>query len=83
MLFAFIQNSTAITFCVCYTDQNNRVFKFYNGGDGPPRYSVLNFQKVDDDSYTWKEIGSFYREIFFFLLFVYFTVLRHHVACML
>ncbi|XP_046635504.1 metabotropic glutamate receptor 2-like isoform X2 [Daphnia pulicaria] len=43
-----------------FTDQNKRVFKFYHGGDGPPRYSVLNFQKHDDDSYIWKEIGIFY-----------------------
>ncbi|XP_045024891.1 metabotropic glutamate receptor 3 isoform X3 [Daphnia magna] len=44
-----------------FTDQNKRVFKFYHGGDGPPRYSILNFQKHDDDSYIWKEIGSFFR----------------------
>ena len=83
MLFTFIQNSIAITLCVCYIDQNNRVFKFYNGGDGPPRYSVLNFQKVDDDSYTWKEIGSFYREIFslFYLFILQYCVITSLACC--
>jgi hypothetical protein len=37
------------------------MFRFYNGSDGPPRYSVLNFQKMDDDSYAWKGIGTFSR----------------------
>lgn len=40
------------------------MFKF-DRGDGPPRYSILNFQKLDDDSYVWKEIGNFSRELAF------------------
>lgn len=43
-----------------FTDQYQKLFKFYKGGDGPPRYSILNFQKQMDGSYVWKEIGSSY-----------------------
>lgn len=53
-----------VNFFIEKSDQNKRVFKFYHGGDGPPRYSILNFQKHDDDSYIWKEIGSFFRKSF-------------------
>lgn len=41
-----------------YPDQNGKVFKF-NGGDGPARYSVLNFQREENHRYAWKEIGTF------------------------
>lgn len=42
-----------------FEDQDKKVFKFHGGGDGPPRYSVLNYQKEDDDAYAWKDIGTF------------------------
>lgn len=52
-----------------FPDQNKKLFKFYKGGDGPPRYSILNFQKELDGSYVWKEIGSSYRNSHFYFLF--------------
>ena len=45
------------------TDLNNKHFQFDKYGDGPPRYSILNFRKREDDSYSWEEIGNFYRKL--------------------
>ena len=53
---------------VHFADQYQKLFKFYKGGDGPPRYSILNFQKQMDGSYVWKEIGSSYCNLLSFSL---------------
>ncbi|KAG1685960.1 Metabotropic glutamate receptor 8 [Nymphon striatum] len=47
---------------VSFQDEAGNVFKFLESGDGPPRYSIMNFQKVKNDSYEWKLVGTYSRE---------------------
>ena len=40
------------------------IFYFYSQGpskhDGPPRYSIINFAKMDQTHYDWKSVGTYY-----------------------
>ncbi|KAJ1522930.1 hypothetical protein ONE63_002069 [Megalurothrips usitatus] len=51
---------------VQFNDVNNRSFTFQNGRDGPPRYSVLNYQRSDTAAgpgphlgYSWVSVGDY------------------------
>ncbi|XP_043242498.1 metabotropic glutamate receptor 3-like [Amphibalanus amphitrite] len=46
---------------VVFKDQNSQSFRFMNGsGEGPPRYSILNFQRDDlTGRYSWKTVGQY------------------------
>ncbi|XP_066587920.1 metabotropic glutamate receptor 3-like isoform X1 [Prorops nasuta] len=44
---------------VTFKDEAGQNFRFINSVDGPPRYSILNFQKHEDDSYHWVVIGNY------------------------
>ncbi|XP_046396653.1 metabotropic glutamate receptor 2-like isoform X2 [Ischnura elegans] len=44
---------------VSFNDVDGKLFKFKDGRDGPPRYSILNFQKDDDEGYHWKPVGNY------------------------
>ncbi|KAK2726593.1 hypothetical protein QYM36_007438 [Artemia franciscana] len=45
---------------VSFTDESHWQFRFRDGGDGPPRYTVMNFQKDESDRYFWREIGTYF-----------------------
>ncbi|XP_071451567.1 metabotropic glutamate receptor 3-like [Hetaerina americana] len=44
---------------VSFSDVDGKLFKFKDGRDGPPRYSILNFQRDHDDIYHWKPVGNY------------------------
>ncbi|XP_023724133.1 metabotropic glutamate receptor 3 isoform X2 [Cryptotermes secundus] len=45
---------------VTFNDEGGRPFKFINGRDGPPRYSILNFQRDSNGHrYHWKAVGNY------------------------
>ncbi|XP_015175379.1 PREDICTED: metabotropic glutamate receptor-like [Polistes dominula] len=51
-LTRYIQN-------VSFKDDAGNKFRFMDGTDGPPRYSILNYQKNDDGAYRWVVIGNY------------------------
>ncbi|KAL3258943.1 hypothetical protein MRX96_016611 [Rhipicephalus microplus] len=53
---------------VSFKDEGGKTFRFLPSGDAPPRYSILNFQRLDNDSgaaddgrppYAWRNVGSY------------------------
>lgn len=52
---------------VSFKDEGGKTFRFLPSGDAPPRYSILNFQRLDNDSgtdggrprYAWRHVGSY------------------------
>ncbi|KAJ8688366.1 hypothetical protein QAD02_024161 [Eretmocerus hayati] len=44
---------------VSFKDEAGNTFRFMNGVDGPPRYSILNYQKSQDGSYSWLVVGNY------------------------
>ncbi|KAJ9573800.1 hypothetical protein L9F63_008837, partial [Diploptera punctata] len=45
---------------VSFHDVGGKQFRFLNGRDGPPRYSILNFQRDDSDRrFHWKIVGNY------------------------
>ncbi|XP_058793488.1 metabotropic glutamate receptor 7-like isoform X2 [Phymastichus coffea] len=44
---------------VSFKDEAGNKFRFMNGGDGPPRYSILNYQRGTDGSYRWHVVGNY------------------------
>ncbi|XP_077509503.1 metabotropic glutamate receptor 2-like [Amblyomma americanum] len=52
---------------VSFKDEGGKTFRFLPSGDAPPRYSILNFQRMDNDSgtdggrprYAWRHVGSY------------------------
>ncbi|XP_021930539.1 metabotropic glutamate receptor 3-like isoform X2 [Zootermopsis nevadensis] len=45
---------------VTFNDEGGKPFVFLNGRDGPPRYSILNFQKdTSGHRYHWKIVGNY------------------------
>ncbi|XP_063870187.1 metabotropic glutamate receptor 3-like [Scylla paramamosain] len=46
---------------VSFTDLSNETFRFTAAGSGPARYTVFNYQKVQDyDDYEWIPVGSYF-----------------------
>lgn len=45
---------------VTFQDVSNSTFRFQASGSGPARYSILNYQRVDDYTYAWVPVGSYY-----------------------
>lgn len=50
-----------------FADEAGNKFRFMNGVDGPPRYSILNYQRDADGSYRWRVVGNYTREYGYFL----------------
>ncbi|XP_024946277.1 metabotropic glutamate receptor 4 isoform X2 [Cephus cinctus] len=44
---------------VNFKDEAGNKFKFINNVDGPPRYTILNYQKNVDGTYHWQVIGNY------------------------
>ncbi|XP_076239392.1 metabotropic glutamate receptor 4 [Calliopsis andreniformis] len=44
---------------VSFKDEAGSRFGFVNAVDGPPRYSILNYQRTANDSYHWVIIGNY------------------------
>ncbi|XP_046477673.1 metabotropic glutamate receptor 6 isoform X1 [Neodiprion pinetum] len=44
---------------VSFNDEAGKKFRFVHNVDGPPRYSILNYQKVKKGSYHWVVIGNY------------------------
>ncbi|CAG5104224.1 Similar to Grm4: Metabotropic glutamate receptor 4 (Mus musculus) [Cotesia congregata] len=44
---------------VTFKDEAGNPFRFVNKVDGPPRYSILNFQREDDGTYRWHVVGNY------------------------
>ncbi|XP_031777068.1 metabotropic glutamate receptor 2-like isoform X2 [Nasonia vitripennis] len=42
-----------------FADEAGNKFRFMNGVDGPPRYSILNYQRAEDGSYRWHVVGNY------------------------
>lgn len=58
------------------TDDNGNLFQFDSFGDAPPRYSIANYQKHENnDTYYWRQVGTYISKfsslinVYFFLLF--------------
>lgn len=47
---------------LCFADDAGNPFRFVNNVDGPPRYSILNFQKDHDGVYRWHVVGNYTRK---------------------
>ena len=45
-----------------FTDEAGNKFRFVNGVDGPPRYSILNYQRDKDGTYRWHVVGNYTRK---------------------
>ncbi|KAG8240867.1 hypothetical protein J6590_100285, partial [Homalodisca vitripennis] len=56
-----IENSEVVKYLtnVTFKDERGNPFKFLNGRDGPPRYSILNFQRTDVNSFQWQIVGNY------------------------
>ncbi|XP_076754284.1 metabotropic glutamate receptor 6 [Xylocopa sonorina] len=44
---------------VSFKDEAGNGFRFVNEVDGPPRYSILNYQRTANGSYHWTVIGNY------------------------
>ena len=44
------------------SDEGKKLFKFQDNGDAPPRYRVVNYQRVDDGMFQWREVGTYMSE---------------------
>lgn len=42
-----------------FSDEGGRPFRFLENGDAPSRYRVVNYQRLDNGSYQWKEVGTY------------------------
>ncbi|KAI8488555.1 hypothetical protein Bbelb_335840 [Branchiostoma belcheri] len=49
---------------VSFEGHDRQEFHFQPNGDGPPRYTIMNFQRDQDDRYSWKRVGYLDEEIF-------------------
>lgn len=38
-------------------------FGFVDGADGPPRYSILNYQRTANGTYHWTDVGNYTRKL--------------------
>ena len=47
---------------VPYVDESGKTFRFLPSGDAPPRYSVMNFQRLPNGSFEWRPVGTYMRE---------------------
>ncbi|XP_035698166.1 metabotropic glutamate receptor 3-like [Branchiostoma floridae] len=49
---------------VSFEGHDRQEFHFQPNGDGPPRYTIMNFQRDKNDRYSWKRVGYLDEEIF-------------------
>lgn len=41
-------------------DESGKNFRFLPSGDAPPRYSIINFQKIQGtEEYEWRPVGTY------------------------
>lgn len=45
---------------VSFTDLSNVTFRFDEQGSGPARYTVFNYQKVENYTYAWVPVGNYF-----------------------
>lgn len=58
-------------------DENKNLFKFDAKGDGPPRYTVVNLQWMNESNeFRWVPVGSFGK----YLLFSFMNCTRRKIA---
>lgn len=50
-------------FLVC-TDLSTGTFRFDERGSGPARYTIFNYQKVQDYTYAWVPVGNYFSKSF-------------------
>lgn len=43
-----------------YADLSNVTFRFDEQGSGPARYTVFNYQKVENYTYAWVPVGNYF-----------------------
>ncbi|XP_054165125.1 metabotropic glutamate receptor 3-like, partial [Oppia nitens] len=44
---------------VNFKDESGKTFRFLPSGDAPPRYSVINFQRLPNGSFEWRPVGTY------------------------
>ncbi|CAG2115170.1 unnamed protein product, partial [Medioppia subpectinata] len=44
---------------VNFKDESGKTFRFLPSGDAPPRYSVMNFQRLPNGSFEWRPVGTY------------------------
>ncbi|KAI1309456.1 Metabotropic glutamate receptor 4 [Halotydeus destructor] len=44
---------------VTFKDENSKTFRFLPSGDAPPRYSIINFQRLPNDTFQWRTVGTY------------------------
>ncbi|XP_054267413.1 metabotropic glutamate receptor 4-like [Macrosteles quadrilineatus] len=56
-----IENSQVVEYIrnVTFKDEKGNPFRFLKGRDGPPRYSILNFQRTDVNAFQWQIVGNY------------------------
>ncbi|XP_067127644.1 metabotropic glutamate receptor 3-like isoform X1 [Centruroides vittatus] len=44
---------------VSFNDESGKKFRFLPSGDAPPRYSIINYQKLLNGSFSWRSVGTY------------------------
>lgn len=53
-------------------DEEENTFRFSSEGDGPIRYTIVNYQRDPDNStYSWHKVGNYSCKLNNFLLLFY------------
>lgn len=47
------------------SDEAGNAFRFVDSVDGPPRYSILNYQRTANGTYHWTVVGNYTRKLNF------------------
>lgn len=40
------------------------MFRFLPSGDAPPRYSIINYQRLPNGTFIWRTVGNYMRMIY-------------------
>ena len=51
------------------SDLSNETFRFNDARSGPARYTIFNYQKVQDYTYDWMPVGNYFSELLTPLVF--------------
>jgi hypothetical protein len=56
----FVMNSLVSFLYHIALDEDDNPFRFVNVGDGPTRYTIVNFQKhPSKQTYNWQKVGDY------------------------